>query len=274
MESRVAVGRITRRGGGAVVSIYSDEFQGKLSLGQESARSIASRALDLLPGTRSVVDVGCGIGVWLHAFSELGIDDFVGIDGPWVASEHLLIPSDRFQPTDLEQRVRLDRTFDLVVSMEVAEHLPPARAETFVEDLCRLGDAVLFSAAVPRQGGRNHINEQWPSFWVPIFERQGFGARDAIRSSVWNDERVQYWYRQNAFLFFRGEPSDTVLDLVHPDMLERFVDPERYGWREVMRSRPIPPRDLPALVIESLRRSMSHRRRPAKPGSRDAFRRD
>lgn len=57
-----------------------------------------------------------------------------------------------------------NRRFDLAMTIEVAEHLTPVRADSFVEDLTRLSDVVLFSAAIPAQGGINHVNEQWQSY--------------------------------------------------------------------------------------------------------------
>ncbi len=124
----------------------------------------------------------------------------------------------------------LERTFDLVVSLEVAEHLPPESAPAFVGSLARLGPAVLFSAAIPYQGGEHHLNEQWPDYWAELFEQNGFVAIDCVRRNVWSDERVLYWYAQNTLLFVREEmvsgnealvreldrTSRSMLSVVHP----------------------------------------------------------
>jgi 2-polyprenyl-3-methyl-5-hydroxy-6-metoxy-1,4-benzoquinol methylase len=63
------------------------------------------------------------------------------------------------QPLDLEKE------FDLVVSLEVAEHLPASAADQFVNTLVKHGKKILFSAAIPGQGGQDHLNEQWPDYW-------------------------------------------------------------------------------------------------------------
>ena len=52
---------------------------------------------------------------------------------------------------------------------------------TFVASLARHGDAVLFSAAIPFQGGAGHVNEHWPSYWAADFAVHGFVAVDTIR---------------------------------------------------------------------------------------------
>jgi SAM-dependent methyltransferase len=156
--------------------------------------------LDLLQ-PRSVIDVGCGRGTWLSVFKELGIEDFLGIDGDWVDTDALDIPQQRFRSSDLAEPMRLDRMFDLVVSVEVAEHLPRECAGVFVQSLTRLGPAVLFSAGIPYQGGTDHVNEQWPDYWAMLFRENAYEAIDCLRGKIWNNDRVKVWYAQNLMLF-------------------------------------------------------------------------
>jgi len=165
-----------------------------------SARIIVPLVLDAIH-PRSVVDVGCGAGTWLAAWREHGVEDILGVDGPWVKPNQLQIPADRFRSADLVQPLDLNRTFDLVMSLEVAEHLPATAAATFVETLTRLGPVVLFSAAIPLQGGRHHLNEQWPEYWADLFEKRGFVAVDGIRKRIWENPGVEAYYAQNILLF-------------------------------------------------------------------------
>jgi SAM-dependent methyltransferase len=147
-----------------VTDYTSEFFRAKTEGSLRSARTVVPIVMELLkPG--SVVDVGCGRGTWLSVFAEHGIADVVGVDGDYVDRRTLLIPPDRFVAHDLTTPLRLHRTFDLVVSLEVAEHLPVACAGEFVASLTSLGSAVLFSAAVPGQGGTHHVNERWQDYW-------------------------------------------------------------------------------------------------------------
>jgi SAM-dependent methyltransferase len=168
---------------------------------------------------KSVVDVGCGVGTWLDVARTLGVTDAVGYEGAWVKALEPAYPGLDIRAADLEQPLRGDRQFDLAMSMEVAEHLTPKRADSFVADLVALAPHVLFSAAVPGQGGNNHINEQWQSYWADKFAAHGYGPRDIIRPAVWNDRRVAYWYRQNAVLYSKGFRTDRGqgFDQVHPE---------------------------------------------------------
>ena len=185
-----------------MASPYSSRYyEGLKEDSAASARETVPLVLGMVPA-RSVVDVGCGSGTWARAYADAGCS-VLGIDGDIVRPEQLLIPVESFQRANLAQPLRLDRTFDLVNCLEVAEHLDGSRADGFVADLARLGDAILFSAAVPGQGGTHHVNEQWASYWISRFQSQGFTALDAIRPQLWDNPKVAWWYVQNAFLFIR-----------------------------------------------------------------------
>jgi SAM-dependent methyltransferase len=190
---------------------------------RESAQTVVPLVYKLLEPA-SVLDVGCAMGTWLDEWGKVGVSDALGIDGDYIDRAGLLIPAEKFMPLDLEQPFSLERTFDLVQALEVAAHLDEANADTFVESLVRHGETVLFSSAVPGQGGDHHVNEQWPSYWAEKFARAGYTLYDIIRPQIWTDSRIMPWYRQNILLFARGRTFDTSvapLDLVHPEFWRR-----------------------------------------------------
>lgn len=177
-----------------------DFFDRHLEGSRRSARIVVPIIMELLRPKR-VVDVGCGLGIWLRVFRDLGAVEILGIDGNYVDRERLEIDVRHFLPQDLANPPPLDRKFDLAVSLEVAEHLPESSADTFVRYLTDLAPAVLFSAAVPCQGGTNHLNEQWPDYWAARFERRGYRTLDCIRTRIWDNPDVECWYAQNMLLF-------------------------------------------------------------------------
>jgi len=205
---------------------YSNEFyRDRHKSTVYSARQILAIVLESIPSVHSAVDVGCGVGTWLSALRERGINKIQGIDGPWVDHEQLVIPSDSFAAVDLNIPLPVSTSFDLAISLEVAEHLPEQCADQFVASLTSLSDFVLFSAAIPLQGGYNHVNEQWPGYWVERFAALDYVAFDFVRPVVWNDREIPYWYRQNVLFFSKRERQSDVkheptipLRLVHPEL--------------------------------------------------------
>ena len=185
------------------MSYGADFFTHVDATAEGSARRVLPLVAELLE-PRSVLDVGCGLGAWLAEAAALGIDDYVGVDAH-APVESLRISAERFVRHDLSTPLDLGRRFDLVISVEVAEHLPPGAADTFVESLVRHGPAVLFSAAVPQQSGTDHLNERWPDYWAERFAARGMVAVDALRPALWDDEGVSWWYRQNMLLFCSRE---------------------------------------------------------------------
>jgi hypothetical protein len=193
------------------MSEYSAHFFDTLEKGSRRSAEIVVPLLIDLVRPASVVDVGCGRGTWLSVFRDHGIDDVLGLDGAYMAPESLDIPHDRFQAVDLGETFSISRRFDLVLCLEVAEHLPESHAETFLDCLTALGPVVAFSAAIPHQGGVHHVNEQWPDYWIKRFMDRGYRSFDPLRASIWAETEVEYWYAQNLLVF------------IHSTAVERFT---------------------------------------------------
>jgi trans-aconitate methyltransferase len=196
-----------------------------------SAEEVVGLVNELLRPT-SVVDVGCGIGAWLGEWRKQGVSDVLGIDGDWVDRSLLQIPAEQFVAHDLAQPFQGSRRYDLVMSLEVAEHLDKDNADAFLDLLTSLGSVILFSAAVPNQGGQHHVNERWQGDWAHDFAKRGFIAVDCVRPQIWDNQNVQVWYRQNIVIYatetalaehtgLRAAAEgirDRPLSVVHPDL--------------------------------------------------------
>lgn len=206
---------------------YDSAFYSGQSSGSHRSAEIVAPIVNSIIAPRSVCDVGCGVGSWLSVWRDLGIDEICGIDGDYVDRSQLMIDASKFVCSDLRRPLSLKKTFDLALSLEVAEHLPPDRGSSFVAELTSIAPVVMFSAAIPGQGGTDHINEQWQDYWAELFRSHGFTAFDCIRPAVWNDARVERWYRQNIILYCRNDkiadypllktPSTMPLSIVHPN---------------------------------------------------------
>jgi len=215
--------------------LYGDQFYQTIREGSaRSASAVVPLVIDLVHPA-SVVDVGCGTGAWLARFQECGVRFVMGLECSAIGSHLVDIDPSRIRRVDASRPFRLERTFDLVMSLEVAEHLPEESAAGFVQSLTRLGPVVLFSAAVPGQGGTGHLNEQWPSYWARHFADHGFTVVDCLRDLIWSDPRIEWWYRQNLLLFVSKDHLPRYAQGAAPAPLDRMMP---YRLRDLSRSAP------------------------------------
>ena len=187
--------------------VYNHSFLRATTLfNHASARLVTALMLDILP-IRSVVDFGCCEGGWLHAWRENGVEEIQGLDGSYIDLDTLVIDKNCFQRADLTAPVELGRRFDLVQSLEVAEHLPKDSAAQFVRSLTRYGDWILFSASPPGQGGEHHVNEQPYAYWRDLFLAEGYILFDCIRPQIAH-LNLAHWYKYNTFLYASRQVAD------------------------------------------------------------------
>lgn len=211
---------------------YGQDFYNSQIVGSlQSAQVYLYHLFSIWGVPESVADLGCGRGAWLATCRDLGVRRTVGFDGDWNSQEDMLDRNIEFHQVNLEMELPLTETFDLAISLEVAEHLQPESSDAFVGSLTRLSGAVLFGAAFIGQPGANHINNRLHSFWAGKFLACGYLPFDLFRPVFWNDDRVEPCYRQNTFLYVkpghslhsalvsRGYASGTelaLMDCVHP----------------------------------------------------------
>ena len=181
----------------------------------------------------TVVDFGCGTGTWLKVCQEIGCKNTLGLDD--YAEETLLeIPKENFLRKNIGESIELKKKYDLAISLEAAEHIGKDFSENIVKNLVHASDVILFSAALPGQGGTNHVNEQPPNFWAEKFKKHKFVQYDFLRSLIWEEDEVAWWYKQNIFLYI-NENSQKNIDIpvhvnglsfkhvVHPDCLNSRI---------------------------------------------------
>ncbi len=187
------------------MSAYNQTYHSEIQdTAFQSAKYVIKIIIDMLH-PHSVIDVGCGRGSWLKAWQDAGIQDIYGVDGGNQDVSQLLISTQYFKEFDLNKVFKMERKFDLVTCLEVVEHLHSSTADNIIQSLVSLSDKIIFSAAIPHQGGFKHLNEQWPSYWVEKFEKHGYVFLDALRWSLLSNEKIAWWYRQNLFIIMKKE---------------------------------------------------------------------
>jgi SAM-dependent methyltransferase len=222
------------------INIYNKEFYDRQMHNSYNSAKIILEHIFGVYRPKSIIDFGCGAGTWLKAAYELNNmqGKYVGLDGDWGAKDELMPEFIDFRKTDFSREYFVNEKFDLAISLEVAEHIPQKYSSSFVNSIVNSSDVVLFSAAIPGQGGVNHINEQYQSYWYTLFKENGYECFDIIRSVFWSDNRVGVGYRQNALVYVKRKSglleifakfdivNLSLLDIVHPIVLERHTKPE------------------------------------------------
>ena len=237
-------------------SNYNDQFYKSLTDASYSSAKHFVSILNSVPiNPKTVVDVGCGRGPWLKAFSDSGSKELVGIDGDWVSQEDMLDKKIKFYSIDLSSNViknPINKKFDLAMSLEVAEHLKPEQAITFINYLISFSDTILFSAAFSGQGGTDHFNERPHTYWAKIFIKNGYLPYDLFRSKVWENQEIEVWYRQNTFLYLKRnskfekifkekgiEPirEISLMNCIHPDLYKIRVEESKKLSQSILKLR-------------------------------------
>lgn len=182
---------------------YTESYYNRISEGAIRSAKETFETLGRMGGSttfnpKTVIDIGCGVGEW-----SCGNPNYIGVDHN-IPKKALMIPEEQYRDCNLESELLISglNTFDLCLCLEVAEHIDEKYAERLIAFLCSLSDSILFSAAIPNQGGTGHINEQWQEYWAEKFYSNGFGAE--LCYPVKDNPNVEFWYRQNMILYKRG----------------------------------------------------------------------
>lgn len=212
--------------------LYDESFYRRNKKTEYAASEIIKFLTEIFE-IRSVTDVGCGRGAWLVACKKSGIIDIHGIDGHWNSQEQMLDKAIKFFQMDLSSALAYNLKRDLCISLEVAEHINSKSSASFIDGLCKIADVILFSGAYEGQGGVGHINEQKHSYWAKLFSQNNFDAYDLIRPRFWGDESMDFWYRQNIFLYIKRQSLSSnvaheagltqvsnysFMDAIHPEL--------------------------------------------------------
>jgi hypothetical protein len=197
----------------------------------------------------SLLDVGCGIGIWMQKWSDQGVSTVHGIDAPLIKQGEIVVPDDWITLHNLEDPFDMDVTYDLVTCLEVAEHIHEEYSDTLIDSLTRHSQNILFSAAIPGQGGVHHVNEQYQDYWIKKFKARGYQAYDVVRPATWNNPEVQFYYSQNCFLFSKEQTNLKEVNManaVHPALFEKRTNDKNLSFGKILNH-------IPTYIIKSIR---------------------
>lgn len=174
----------------------------------------------------SILDVGCGTGEWLATATRLGAKEILGIDMEYTKAT-LAIPQDKFKVFDFNEPFDLHKKFDLVMTIEVAEHLLPESADHFVDSLVKHSDVVIFSAALPVHN-EYHLNEQYWEYWIEKFDQKGYKVVDYVREKIWDEPLVAAAYKSDLLIFVNSKVQK-YSNLPEKYPFKNIIHPELFG---------------------------------------------
>ena len=265
---------------GALSKVYNETFYDEQKDASYKSAGVVVPLLIEVFNPKSVIDIGCGVGGWLHVFQNNGVMDVCGYDVNELDVEKYFIDK-KYIRTNADisnSNFRIREKSDLLICLEVAEHLPAEVADQFVLNLANASPVVILSAALPGQTGINHINEQPPWYWREKFNNIGYVEIDFIRPLILRNEDVCWWYRQNITCFVRpgmlttnsrltslatlhGQKNDVhKLTIVNEWVLKHILDGEHVTSNPVKLQHPanpflsviIPTRNRAALLYNTL----------------------
>ncbi|MBR5709991.1 MAG: methyltransferase domain-containing protein [Thermoguttaceae bacterium] len=203
-----------------VKSIYNTEFYNNQKYRSLRAAGVILPYLFQFYKPNSVIDIGCGSGSWLRACQDLGVGTIHGVDINEVDEQTLFVPRDVIDIFDFsnltsQEKFAHSQKYDLAISLEVAEHLEPQNAVSFVKYLTSFSDVVLFSAAHPFQSGVHHVNCQPAVYWSSLFKNEDYVCVDIMRRQLMFVPQLDecYWYGQNSFLYVHNSCENVLKSL-------------------------------------------------------------
>lgn len=171
-----------------VNKLYNDKFFSEFT-NIPGRREDYSRIIDLtlsFQKTTDVIDFGCGYGLMLELLNEKGIN-VIGVEysdyGVKYAKDFI---KEKIHILDVTKEINLKRV-ELVISIEVAEHLKEKDANMFIKNICDHSlDSLLFSAAEPGSDGTGHFNCQPYDYWIDKIQQNYFNLDEKKTTSLRN----------------------------------------------------------------------------------------
>lgn len=188
---------------------YAETFFTDLNFQSDKSARILAKFILKEFSPKTLIDFGCGNGeLCFELQQKLGRDNVTGIDTQNALDFGKNNKDINFIAFDLTSKFEIQEKLDIAVCLEVAEHLDSKYAKMMIGNLVNASNLVIFSAAIPGQGGHQHLNEQEPMYWAKLFWENGFVLKQDPRRKLRKKFRLAPWYKQNILIFGKAEDGE------------------------------------------------------------------
>lgn len=204
---------------------YTTKYYSEIISGSTKSRDIVYQIPEIYTPGQSIIDIGAGLGFW-----GMGISNYFAVDYK-IPEKLLKIPVENYREWDItsDKPFPFPGKYDLALCMEVMEHVPEEHAERVIKLLTSLSDKILFSAAIPGQGGVGHVNEKFQTYWEALFRK--FNYYPLLQLPDHQD--IEIWYRNNACLYVNYPTSLKLQDYIHPELYTNIVG-TLTNWQNIL----------------------------------------
>lgn len=222
-----------------------------------NARKVLQPVFGILGVPNSFLDIGGGAGSWCAAAKNLGVQRVRLVDA---CPPNQVIPElsqEEQVQANLEEGIPNQGQFDLVICIEVIEHLTDHAASRLIKQMTSFSNFILFSAAIPGQGGIGHISERLHEYWHNKFSQFKFDKYDVIRPMLISRSDISSIHRQNLFIYAKKECSHSLADL--PQICDDMELIRAEHLKSLYHKEPIDLRTALGSIPNALKRSIGRR---------------
>lgn len=153
----------------------------------------------------SLADFGCGPGWYVSLLRRNGYDAY-GYDGnPNIEELSSLLFTDGYycHRVDLTEELEAEVPFDVVLCLEVGEHIPKEYEDIFIMNIIRnSGKYIIFSWAIEGQHGDGHVNCHSNDYIISKISMHGFYLNRPLSNYLRNSS-VLWWFKNTIMVFER-----------------------------------------------------------------------
>lgn len=186
--------------------LYDNDWQAKRNRYHTNIDKLTKWIIDEHGPFKSSLDLGAGDGRYSYNLANTGTDAYAVEGHKWELPQ-MPTQSVNCITHNLNKPLNLNRNFELVLCIEVAEHLPELSADILCDTISKhCGKLLIFTAAQPGQTGEGHINCQPKQYWIDKLSKRGlfFLQEESTFISInWKSilRKKMSWLYKNVMIF-------------------------------------------------------------------------